>query len=96
MNYEEMSDTFVEAAVENQKLKDTGVIKSYDLNNTADWGKLMQDNKISCNWWPATEDDGFEYWGASTHKMWQNANHETKPGRAVSICYLKMKEDNNG
>lgn len=64
-------------------------------NNPADWGKLMQDNKISLIWW---HDDSIEdsYWGANTKMRWQSCNHPTSPGRAVSICYLKMKEANNG
>jgi hypothetical protein len=65
-------------------------------NHPGDWGKLMHDNKISLNWWPATEDDGVGYWGASTKVQWQNANHETKPGRAISICYLKIMENKDG
>jgi hypothetical protein len=60
------------------------------------WGWLIQDNKISCNWWVDEEGGNDDRWGASTGKKWENATHPTSPGRAVAICYLKMKEANNG
>jgi len=93
MNYEKAIDHIINCAVDTQLfLSGNNQQKMFNLNNPADWGKLMHDNKISCNWWPATEDDGVDYWGASTKVQWQNASDETKPGRAVSICYLKKQE----
>lgn len=61
-------------------------------NNPADWGKLMEDNKISTTWWPDEEGGNESCWEAATGKRWENSRHKTSPGRAVSICYLKSKE----
>jgi len=69
----------------------------YDFcNNPADWGKLMHDNKISCSWYIDEEGGNEDCWEAHASARWENAQHPTSPGRAISICYLKMKEANNG
>jgi hypothetical protein len=63
----------------------------------ADWGKLMQDNKISIKTMPDYLDVTIRGWEAtgSLGLVEQFYNSE-KPGRAIAICYLKMKEANNG
>jgi len=71
------------------------LVKSFDVNNPADWGKLMQDNKISCSWYIDEEGGNEDCWEAHASARWENAQHPTSPGRAISICYLKMMEANN-
>ena len=93
MNYEDMSDHKINCLVDTQLfISGDGQPKMFNLDNPADWGRLIQDNKISCNWWVDEEGGNNDCWEASTSTRWENSRHKTSPGRAVSICYLKSKE----
>jgi len=92
MNYEEISDHEINCLVDKELfLSGGGQPAMFKLDNPGDWGKLMQDNKISLTW------DSLENeWYTSTGTRGQNSCHPKKPGRAVSISYLKKQEANNG
>ena len=106
MNYEEMSDQQINLKIvkiiygdinHDRDIKELWHRDRFNYcNDPKNWGKLMQDNKISCSWEPDEEGGNEDCWEASNGTRWQLGHHKTSPGRAVSICYLKMKEANNG
>lgn len=71
------------------------LVKSFDVNNPADWGKLMEDNKIHVIHNYDCDGEVTALKDNADRDEYEFFHTDNSVGRAISICYLKLVEANN-